>query len=107
MQMKNTDRVLCEIARERDRQVGQEGWTEAHDDSHAGGEMAQAAGCYALNAGLSEAARMPLGYAPRDWPWDAKWWKPSTPRRDLVKAAALIVAEIERLDRAAAMSASQ
>jgi hypothetical protein len=35
------------------------------------------------------------------WPWDLKWWKPTTPRRDLVKAAALIVAEIERLDRAA------
>lgn len=28
-------------------------------------------------------------------------WKPTTSRRDLVKAAALILAEIERLDRAA------
>lgn len=36
------------------------------------------------------------------WPWDESWWKPTTPRRDLVKAAALILAEIERLDRMAA-----
>jgi hypothetical protein len=35
------------------------------------------------------------------WPggWDWSWFKPTTPRRDLVKAGALIVAEIERLDR--------
>lgn len=36
------------------------------------------------------------------WCWDRSWWKPTTPRRDLVKAAALILAEIERIDRAAA-----
>ena len=29
------------------------------------------------------------------------WWKPTDCRRDLVKAGALILAEIERLDRAA------
>ncbi|MEB3421767.1 hypothetical protein VK682_24660 [Salipiger manganoxidans] len=41
------------------------------------------------------------------WPWDRKWWKPTTPRRDLVKAGALIVAEIERLDRAALRAAQE
>jgi hypothetical protein len=30
-----------------------------------------------------------------------EWWKPTNRRRDLVKAGALILAEIERLDRAA------
>ena len=34
-------------------------------------------------------------------PWDGKGWQPTTYRRNLVKAGALIVAEIERLDRAA------
>ena len=34
------------------------------------------------------------------WPWAASWWKPKNRRRDLVRAAALIVAEIERIDRA-------
>lgn len=33
------------------------------------------------------------------WPWEAHWWKCSHPRRALVKAAALILAEIERYDR--------
>jgi len=36
------------------------------------------------------------------WPikWMAAWFKPTDPRRDLVKAGALCIAEIERLDRA-------
>jgi hypothetical protein len=36
-----------------------------------------------------------------DWPWSKKWWKPSSdPIRNLVKAGALIAAEIDRLQRA-------
>lgn len=37
---------------------------------------------------------------PRGWPWGSSWWKPKDPRRDLVRAGALILAEIERIDRA-------
>jgi hypothetical protein len=33
------------------------------------------------------------------WPFERSAWKPKSPRSDMVKAAALIVAEIERLDR--------
>ena len=80
---------------ERRRQVEAEGWTPEHDDEHNGGELADAAGCYALSAaGWST-------YAARErWPWPLEWWKPSTARRDLVKACSLALAEIERLDRA-------
>jgi hypothetical protein len=39
-------------------------------------------------------------FSPARWPWSQDWWKPTNPRRDLVKAGALIAAEIERLDRA-------
>ncbi|HHK3922708.1 TPA: hypothetical protein ACQSSD_000449 [Pseudomonas aeruginosa] len=91
-----------DVQAERRRQVEAEGWTPQHDDEHADGQMARAAACYAL-AGSS---------APKDgtaallvslaWPWDEQWWKPSTARRDMVKACALGLAEIERLDRAAA-----
>lgn len=84
-----------DVLAERRRQVEAEGWTPEHDDEHGAGEMAAAAACYALNAagcGCEVA---------RNWPWDGSWWKPTTSRRDLVKAAALILAEIERLDRAA------
>jgi len=41
------------------------------------------------------------------WPWSPMWWRPTTQRRDLVKAGALIMAEIERIDRAAAQSQPQ
>lgn len=36
------------------------------------------------------------------WPhsWASCWFKPTNRRRDLVKAAALLIAEIDRLDRA-------
>lgn len=87
--------AVLDVAAERRRQIEAEGWTPEHDDEHGAGEMAAAAACYALNAagcGCEVA---------RNWPWDRSWWKPSTARRDLVKAAALILAEIERLDRMA------
>lgn len=85
-----------DVLAERRRQIEAEGWTPEHDDEHKGGQLALAAACYALNAagcGCEVA---------RNWPWRGVWWKPSTPRRDLVKAAALILTEIERLDRMAA-----
>jgi hypothetical protein len=88
--------VIEEVAAERERQKSAEGWTPEHDDIHTDGEMASAAGCYALNAGRE---RFADGIVPIFWPWDRKWWKPKDRRRDLVRAAALIIAEIERIDR--------
>jgi hypothetical protein len=97
-----TDVVVREIKSERERQRNEEGWTPEHDDSHAKGEMARAAGCYALHAGqFGHMSRETYPMAGNiSWPWSREWWKPKTPRRDLIRAAALIVAEIERLDRA-------
>ncbi|HIE0453917.1 TPA: hypothetical protein ACXJAB_001747 [Pseudomonas aeruginosa] len=91
-----------DVQAERRRQVENEGWTPEHDDEHADGQMAQAAGCYALHAG-GIGTDWPDGRqngAALFWPWDRDSWKPTTPRRDLVKACALALAEIERLDRA-------
>jgi hypothetical protein len=85
-----------DISEERLRQICEEGWTPERDDAHANGELATAAASYALN---TEALR---GLMPGLWPWSKKWWKPKDRRRDLVRAAALLVAEIERLDRKAA-----
>lgn len=97
--------VIDEIAAERRRQIEEEGWTPEHDDRHRDGEMAQAAACYA--ACRQRVENVTTIVVPRDgssagwlrWPWSWSWWKPTTPRRDLIKAGALIVAEIERLDR--------
>ncbi|MFF6541670.1 hypothetical protein ACET5F_08150 [Pseudomonas aeruginosa] len=93
-----------DVQAERRRQITAEGWTPEHDDEHADGQMAQAAGCYALHAG-GIGTDWPDGRqngAALFWPWDKDSWKPTTPRRGLVKACALALAEIERLDRAAA-----
>ena len=92
------------IAAERVRQVKQEGWTAPHDDRHRGGELAQAAQAYlfAVRWSLVEkgVGLSPIPFAL--WPWERKWWKPSEePVRNLVKAGALIAAEIDRLQRAA------
>ena len=95
--MKPHEHVILEIARERERQMDAEGWSLDHDDHHRDGEMALAAACYAAPKFVGFAGAV-FGALP--WPWERQWWKPRDARRNLVKAAALIVAEIERLDRA-------
>lgn len=83
------------IAEERQRQIKEEGYSAEHDQEHRKGELAIVAMCYAC----------PIKYRPMFSPvswfsrigWNLKWWKPSTRVRDLQKAGALIVAEIDRL----------
>lgn len=89
--------AILDVIAERQRQQSVEGWTPEHDDEHSGGEMALAASSYALYA-----HRKPIAPAiPFNWPWEPVWFKQQGARRDLVKAGALILAEIERIDRAA------
>lgn len=95
--------AINDIAAERKRQIDVEGWAAEHDDKHDAGELATAAACYALASSGSQSFRRTV--IERFWPWDRDWWKPKDKRRNLVKAAALIVAEIERLDRHATGSA--
>ena len=90
--------VIDEIAAERKRQVEGEGFASTHDDRHRNDEMVKAAVCYALGM-TYEFGNWGASLWPRSW--DLRWWKPTTRRRDLIKAGALIVAEIERLDRLA------
>lgn len=90
-----------DVLAERRRQVWEEGWTQHHDDQHTNGQMAMAAACYAYRAAGDAYSRhqsAPDGVQLR-WPWSVLWWKPKGRRRDLVRAAALIIAEIERMDR--------
>lgn len=97
--------ALEDIQMERMRQLTKEDWSAAHDDHHDSGELARAAACYCLSAVETVTGREPLDFLNDDflsavWPWAREWWKPKDARRDLVRAAALIVAEIERIDRA-------
>ena len=90
------------IAAERLRQIREEGFDPGHDDQHAKGEIASAALCYVWSA-MTGLHQMTPPRAPTWWPWAQRWWKPKGRREDLVRAGALIAAEIDRLDRAAAM----
>ncbi len=102
-------RASQDVLTERERQKSQEGWTIAHDDEHTDGSLAQVAACYAA----TEQEYYDPGFQAHDdddtaykipvfWPesWRMRWWKPKDRRSNLVRAAALIIAEIERLDRA-------
>jgi hypothetical protein len=96
-----------EVARERERQMAEEGWTPEHDDKHDNEELAYAAACYAMGShsvsrGVGPVDGVNATITARLWPWSFEWWKPKRKRHNLIRAAALIVAEIERLDRAAA-----
>lgn len=96
--MSDLTQAAIDVLAERQRQIEAEGWTLERDDEQMDGELALASSCYA-QAGCGHAR---LGRAPSMWPWDISWWKPSQEkRRNLVKSAALLLAEIERLDRAA------
>ena len=100
--------AVADVLAERRRQVEAEGWTLEHDDGHSLGEFGLAAALYALpydarvggeplieqdhHIGLDMALEIACGWR----------LKPDTdPRRRLVKSGALILAEIERIDRAA------
>jgi len=87
------------VLTERRRQIEVEGWSSEHDDEYAAGELAAAAAAYAFNAYVTTTPRYltadPLGF----WPWAPSWWKPRSALEDLSRAAALIIAEMERLDR--------
>lgn len=98
------------IAEERLRQIEEEGYDKKHDDNHAAGQLAMAAVAYAIPM---------TDLIPNAWPWDAEEFKKEaegfiTPSPggdkdraewiygrtdDLVKAGALIAAEIDRLGR--------
>jgi hypothetical protein len=95
------------------RQVEVEGFTAEHDDRYRDNELARAAACYAAHAGdpdlwplfSGEAADMPpLTEADGGglWPWGLDWWKPRDRERDLVRAGALIVKQLDVWHRATA-----
>lgn len=97
-----TTRSITDIIAERQRQVTTKGWTPEHDDEHVNDEIAAFAALYAMPEACRDWDASETGYGdtfgqaicPLDWVP-----KFGDRRRELVKAGALIVAEIERLDR--------
>lgn len=85
--------VIQQIADERIRQIFDEKHDPDDDDIYATHrELPRAAAAYALYGRAEGGFSM--------WPWSIKFFKPKDERSNLIRAAALLVAEIERLDRA-------
>lgn len=103
-------RGVTTIAQERRRQIEGERFDPTADQQYDQGELARAAACYVrLEAMRSVAATVP-GTAvddrvPPEWPWARCWWKPKDRRSNLVRAGALIAAELDRMDREGAANA--
>lgn len=113
--MDDLSQAAVDVLAERRRQVEVEGWTAKHDEHHHRGQLAKAAAAYAYFGSLTETQRK-IGsdqtsvfhsivqqlfpaWGTSYGGWDWQWWKPKSRRQDLVRAAALIIADIERLDR--------
>ncbi|HCK0588809.1 hypothetical protein [Pseudomonas aeruginosa] len=100
---KEVPQAWIDVQAERRRQIEAEGWTPEHDDGHACDEIAAFACYYAMPPAVREWDASSTGYG--DTLGEAvlpEGWEPKTGdrRRDLIKACALALAEIERLDRA-------
>jgi len=98
------------IKEERRRQIKEMGYDDKHDDEHDKEELIQASKCYLeqvlLNSHImnfddsyNEKLRLYRDVKiPKKWPpeFTPGSWNPDSPIKDLVKAAALIAAEIDR-----------
>jgi hypothetical protein len=82
------------IQEERERQMKEKGWTLEFDQQWINNELPNAAICYLVEPDLRDASAFQFPET-----WDIKWWKPSPEDRirELVKAGAMVAAEIDRL----------
>jgi hypothetical protein len=100
---KGPSNAMRDVAAERQRQIEAEGYDQDHDDEHVNDEIAALACFYAMPPGAREWDTSSTGYGLRlgDAILPHGWAsiEDGDRRRELVKAGALILAEIERLDR--------
>jgi hypothetical protein len=96
---------LAAIIRERLDQIERHGFDHHHDDLHDGCELARGAVAY-VTAGmideLEDDATYALDQALAVWPW-GDLFKPGDYRDCLIKAAAMLWAEADRVTRAQAL----
>lgn len=93
--------ILRQIHIERESQITEHAYSATRDNEYTEGELAEAAATYAWLAGKSKIKKLGMKMFKKLWPvnWETKHYNPKSAREDLVRAGALIVAEIERLDR--------
>lgn len=115
-----TENGAALIAAERQRQINEEGYLPHHDLFHDDLSLMKAADEYLSVAEYVAKYGHPItcedwlnieddhGFQASRWPWAAEHFKPAPePIRNLVKAGALIAAEIDRLQRAALNTESE
>ena len=83
--------VVAEVFRQREV----EGYSAQHDDDLKLGDLAAAGGCYAIASSWDDCEDIPPCY----WPWTLYAWNPRDFRRNLVRSAALVIAEGNKFDR--------
>ncbi|MGD7115021.1 hypothetical protein ACQCR8_25370, partial [Ralstonia pseudosolanacearum] len=84
----------------RRRQIDGEGFDPEGDHQYPRGQLVSAALGYLRLAEIesrcgTEAAKL-NDEVPPGWPWPRAWWKPRDVERNLVRAAALIAADLDR-----------
>ena len=96
----NTSRGMTDVLTERGKHSSH-GFDDKHDDEHQRGEIAYAAIAYASEAVATQngMAKWVAAFNRAIEPWPIAYAR--TPRTNLVCAAALLIAEIDRIDRAA------
>lgn len=94
--------LVSEVADERVKQV-KKGYDHAHDDARAPGVLAAAGGAYAWHASFMRSQGTPMSEeVAKEYGVDTffDWTKPPKSAREaLVIAAALIFAELEKMER--------
>lgn len=88
-ELQKSSPVLMDVLRERARQGEERRYGEGRD-------LVDAAVTYALAAAYPE---LTSHWWRQFWPWRRNLWNPESPRRNLVRAAALLITQIEKLDR--------
>lgn len=92
---------------ERQRQLGEEGWTAQHDAQHTDQGLTRVALAYLALALLNDEKSQLIIFTPEMfnvlWPktWDRLWLKRADYSRYLEKAGALVAAEIDRVNNQA------
>jgi hypothetical protein len=108
--MSGTKRAADDVISERRAQILRDGYHHTHDDGLVAGELAKMAACWAASS--VALGSIYTGHQPEQYLltfhrlWDYQWGADpgqslrAERRKKLVVAGALILAEIERLDRA-------
>lgn len=98
----NASKAGLDVLAERARHRRMEGYNDAHDDAQTDFTLTAGALAYALDAYKRGTTGRGFDDRPPEyWPWEAEDWRPKELRRNLVNGASMLIAEIERLDRAA------